>query len=135
MCFNFQEKVENLTEEECPPLTHLRDVCFPVGSATCEDKISACVLFESLKVAVAWMNEVGHTELMCWMESVRSYFKAGVIASYSCNGQKPNLNDTKGYFEKKCIKLEILSKLKKWLQGFLNYSKFKLSHKSHKTVL
>lgn len=128
MCLNFKEQAENIKEKTCPPLTHVRDVCLPVRSAQCEDKISACVLFESLKVAEVWMEDVGQTELKCWMELVRSRFKVGVIPSDSCEGHQTNLNNTKSYFERKCIKLEILSKLKEWLHGYLTNSEPELSH-------
>lgn len=124
MCFNLQEEVENITEEKCPPLTHLRDVCFPVRSVDCEDIRSACVLYESLNVSVTWLKDLGHMELMCWTQLVRSYFKTTrIIATASCESHQPHLNDIKSVFVQKCVQLEILSKLKKWLRGYLTNPK------------
>lgn len=122
MCSNLKEKVENVAESTCHHLYHLHNVCFPVNSLKCEKIVSACVIVESMKVAENWMEEVGHHELVCVMEAVRSHFKACVIDSERCERYQPNLKSINDMFKRKCTVLDILSKLKKWLHEYSSIS-------------
>lgn len=115
-------------EDACPSKVHLHDVCFPVCSAKCEDIKSACAFFKSLDVAEGWMKKAGHYEFMCRTESVRSKFKVDVIESDRCEGHQPNLNHVDSDLKKKCAVLEILNKLKKWLDEYVIKAKPELAH-------
>ena len=119
MCSNLKQAVDKINEKSCVNKTKLSDVCFPLGSKQCEDKLSACALYEAMGISELWLKSVGHITLVCRMERARSRFKDYLIRSVLCKSLKVTVIKVYRTLEEKCLMLEVLNKLAEYLYEYL----------------